>query len=409
MKVNPSSFFNFCGQHVPLLHALAAKAGELSEAEAFAMIREHSVPGQEMPDNAWRRLCELQILVPAEPGSSFYLMAEPVHRLLAYLFDESSAATPEMIRGYIGSLEAVDKELEHALKSEDVTVVGLAFKEVNETLRRMYADLEETQRAILAEVARFKTTRQQISVREKYRRIVHWMERYVETMIEIVRTDGPLRASFDETERLLRSARENALFNDHPAIERCLRYSRLVRRHALRVFQQCRKEIQPLYESLRRSSFIAEGAAIALERLQRDGLANWGTAPLIGIHSLRMMHVPGDDAIELALRRVIAYPPEAAPRVDLTGSPEVRVELLRRQWLDSMPKQAREALPIADLLGWLSERHPDKSTSELLSAFTMLLFHSGLDGEFANTGERDYPIKDAVVHGYPLRLAAVSK
>ena len=34
------------------------------------------------------------------------------------------------------------------------------------------------------------------------------MERYVEPMIEIVRADGPMRAAFDETERVLNRARE---------------------------------------------------------------------------------------------------------------------------------------------------------------------------------------------------------
>jgi hypothetical protein len=124
-------------------------------------------------------------------------------------------------------------------------------------------------------------------------------------MIEIVRADGPLRESFDEVERLLRNAREQALFNDHPALERNLRFLRLVAAHALRVFVQCRKEIQPLYESLRRSTFIAEGASRALEKLQSEGLANWSTGYLVGICSLRLQNVPGDNAIALALRRVV--------------------------------------------------------------------------------------------------------
>src|SRR5690606_23203999 len=138
-------------------------------------------------------------------------------------------------------------------------------------------------------------------VREKYRRIVYWMERFVEPMIEIIRADGPMRAAFDEIERLLGLARQRALFNDVPNLERNLRYLRLIGQHALRIFQQCRKEIQPLYESLRRSSFLAEGAARALERLQRDGLARWGNDPVTGHSMLRIVSVPGDAAISKSL------------------------------------------------------------------------------------------------------------
>jgi hypothetical protein len=331
-------------------------------------------------------------------------MAEPVSRLLTYLFDEANPATPEMIRGYIASLDTLSKQLDRALQTENVTVVRLAFKEVNETLRRVYADLEQTQLAILAEVARFKTVRQQVSVRDKYRRIVYWMERYVEPMIEIVRPDSGMRASFEETERLLRLARDNALFNDHPALDRCLRYLRLVRRHALRVFQQCRKEIQPLYESLRRSSFIAEGAALALEKLQREGLSNWGTEPLIGVQTMRIQNVPGDSAIELALRRVIEYPPEPAPVLQSDGAPEELPELARRKWLDLLPEQVAADLPVADLFKWLITHHADRSTSDLLSGFSALVFHSKLKAEFTDTVESQYDTKDATIHGFPLHL-----
>lgn len=199
-------------------------------------------------------------------------------------------------------------------------------------------------------------------VREQFRRIVYWMERFVEPMIEIVRADGPLRESFDKIARLLRAAREQALFNDHPALERNLRFLRLVEAHALRVFVQCRKEIQPLYETLRRSTFIAEGASHALEKLQNEGIANWGIAPVIGICSLRLQNVPGDAAISLALRRVIEQPPEPPSVLDLSAEQPTPEELARLLWLDSLPDQVRPELPLSDLLEWLVQHHPERST-----------------------------------------------
>jgi hypothetical protein len=313
MKVNPQSFFNFCANHATLLHGLADYSGEISEADTMRLIRANQSTVEELPETAWRRLCELQILIPTEPGSEVFLMAAPVARLLMYLFNEANPATPEMIRGYVLSLETTGKRLSRALDEENVQQVKLAFEEIGLALRHIHADLNETQHAILAEVARYKIERSRVTVREKYQRIVHWMERYVEPMIDIVRADGPLRAAFDETERLLQRAREDALFNDHPALARNLRFLRLVGVHALRVFTQCRKEIQPLYESLRRSSFIAEGAARALEKLQAEGLSKWGTEHLIGISVWRFQNVPGDAAISLALRRVIEHPPEPPP------------------------------------------------------------------------------------------------
>jgi len=351
-------------------------------------------------------LCELQILIPTEPGSEVFLMADPVARLLTYLFNEANPATPEMIRGYVLSLETTGKRLARALDEENVQQVKLAFEEVGLALRRIHADLNETQHAILAEVARYKTERSRVTVREKYRRIVHWMERYVEPMIDIVRADGPLRAAFDETERLLQRAREDALFNDHPALARNLRFLRLVGVHALRVFTQCRKEIQPLYESLRRSSFIAEGAARALEKLQAEGLSKWGNEHLIGISVWRFQNVPGDAAISLALRRVIEHPPEPPPVLEFAAEREDPGELVRLMWLDSLSELVREELPVEDLMGWLLKKYPARNTADVLAGFSGLVFHRDFQATFTDKKLIAYQTTDGEIEASPLILTS---
>lgn len=407
MKVNAQAFFTFCAAHVALLRQLAERAGEVSEAEIMRLVREQADTQEELPETTWRRLREYQILVPSEPGGQLYLVAEPVARLLTYLSNNANPATPEMIRGYVQSLDALAKQLGRALESENVTVVGLAFNEITVTLRRIHADLDETHQAILAEVGRYKTERQRVSVREKFRRIVYWMERYVEPMIEIVRADGPLRESFDEVDRLLRGARGQSLFNDHPALERNLRFLRLVAAHALRVFLQCRKEIQPLYESLRRSTFIAEGASRALEKLQSEGLANWGSAPLIGICSLRFQNVPGDAAIALALRRVFDHPPEPAPVLDLSAEDPAPEEFVRRVWLDSLPGQVRPDLPLSDLLDWLVKNHPEKDIATVLAGFTALVFHQQFQARFSDGQPMEYATANGSIEGCPVELTSL--
>jgi hypothetical protein len=405
MKINPQSFFNFCASHTPLLRKLAEHDGEISEFETIRLVRSNPAI-EELPETTWRRLRELQILVPTEPGSEFYLMAEPVARLLAYLANEANAATPEMIRGYVSSLEITTKRLDRSLEDQDVQQVALAFDEISQTLRRIYADLNETQHAILAEVARYKTERSRVSVRQKYQRIVHWMERYVEPMIEIVRADGPLRAAFEETERLLHRAREEALFNDHPALARNLRFLRLLGVHALRVFTQCRKEIQPLYESLRRSSFIAEGAARALEKLQTEGLAKWGIEYLIGVAMERYQNVPSDAAIALTLRRIVEYPPEPPPFLEFATEKENPLALVRLRWLDSLPDTVNGVLPVSDLMAWLVSTYPERDTSEIVAAFGLLVFHGDFQATFVDEAQHTYATRDGEIKAFPLILAS---
>jgi hypothetical protein len=407
MKVNPQSFFNFCASHVPLLRGLAERGGEISEAQVMRLIRVAPGAEEELPETAWRRLRELQILIPTEPEGEIFFMADPVARLVTYLLNEASPATPEIIRGYMLSLEATAKQLARALDEEDLQRVRLAFDEISLTLRRIYADLDETLHAILAEVARYKTQRARVSVRDKYRRIVYWMERYVEPMIEVVRADGPLRAAIDETERLLHRAREEALFNDLPVLARNQRFLRLVGARALRVFTQCRKEIQPLYESLRRSSFIAEGAARALEKLQAEGLPKWGAEHLMGIATWRYQNVPGDAAINLALRRVIEHPPELPPVLEFAAEQADPNALVRLRWLDSLSDHVRDDLPLEDLMRWLVERHPERDTADVLAGFSGLVFHHEFRATFTDQTPRAYNTVDGEIKASPLILTTV--
>lgn len=370
------------------------------------LIKIHSADQEELPQTVWRNLRELQILVPSEPGGDDYLMAEPVAGLLAYLQNEANPATPELIRGYIQSLETLGQRLSAALTVEDVTVVRLAFDEITVTLRRIYADLEQTHHAVLTEVAAYKTQRFNISVRDKFRRIVYWMDRYVEPMIALVRADGPMRAAFDEIERLLQQARTQALFNDLPALDRNLRHLRLVGAHALRVFIQCRKEIQPLYETLRRSSLIAEGAALALQKLQNEGISAWGTAPLINVCSLRIQNVPGDGAIGLALRRIVEHPPEPPPILDLSKEDVAPAALDRRRWLDDLPELVRPELPVDDLLGWLVRRHPEKGLPDVLAGLTEIVFHPDFEARFLDSNSRLYQTATGQLSACPVHITS---
>jgi hypothetical protein len=402
MKIPPQKFFNFCAAQVPLLRALNEQEGEVSESDVRRLIRSTS-SSDELPETTWKRLAELQILVPVEPGSDFYVMAEQVRRLLSYLFDEANAATPQIISGYIDSIEALDDQFSRALEVEDLFGARLALEELQQTLRRIQSDLDQTHRSILTEVSRYKTERG-VSVREKFRRIRHWMERYVDPIVEMVRVDGPLHATFDETERLLQRVREHGLYNDLPGLERNFRQLRLIQRHALRIFQQCRRELQPLYDSLRRASFVAEGAAIALERMQREGVTACADAVVVKVFTLRWQHAPSDLAIERAILSVAEYQPVPPPLLVLNAEERMPESYLRRVWLEQLSTTIDQDLPVPDLLEWLTQHFPEKDTDSALSGFTRLIFASDIAVHFTENPFRRYETSDGVLEGTPVRL-----
>ena len=406
MKISANTFFNFCASHVTLLRTLMETPAEMSEVEVRRNIRSANAV-EELPETTWRRLTELQILLRVEPGMDFYVMADPVRRLLSYLFDEATATTPELISGYIDSIEALDRQLTRAVDDEDITGIRLALEELQQTLRRVQNDLQETHRCILAEVARYKIERKGVSIRDKFRRIVYWMDRYIDPLVNIVRPEGPLRVAFDETERLLHRAREQGIYNDIPGLERHSRLLRVIQRHALRVFQQCRRELQPLYESLRRASFMAEGAAIALESIQREGIDRVGETYVVPVFILRWQNAPAESTLQRALRNVAEYEPESAPVLALTTEESVPPSYQRRIWVDSLGYTARPELPIDDIFQWLVTRNPDRDTESILAGFTALVFDPGFVSRFTDHAARQYCTTDGMIEGPPVQLEAL--
>lgn len=158
---------------------------------------------------------------------------------------------------------------------------------------------------------------------------------------------------------------------------------------------------------MRRSSFIASGAAAALEKLQREGLTNWTTQPIINLCLIQVRHVPGDGAIVSALRRVIEHPPEEAPIISREGSSETPPGLVRKLWMDKLAEEVKDDLPVEDLLAWLAERYPSKNTSEILGGFSRLIFRDDFRATFTENSESEYSTSDGSLRGNPLRLESV--
>ena len=405
MRINPAEFFRFCSRRTALLRELAEHTeGDLSDSQLFDLVKRTASEGDEQPEAVVKQLKKLRVVEPVEQGEGYYVVAGPLLQLLRYLLHTAKPASPETVQGYVKGLEERCKLLGRATEAEDVTHVEMAIGDINQTLRCIYDDVVETHQSILTAVAEFKTNRTGVSVRQKFQRIVYWMEVYVVPMVHIIRVDGEMEATFAEVERLLRLASDRTVFNDLGAVERTVRFIRLVRRHALRVFEQCRKEIQPLYRELARSNNIAAGAAVALERLRRDGLQHWGTEPLVAIYSLRQQYAVTDAAIRTVLERVILQPPEMPPVVDFNEADEEPAGMRHSRWLDSLPELAAANVPMDDLLGWLIERNPNLPTNEVLAGFATLFFHDRLCGHFTGADARTYETPDHVLRAHPVRL-----
>lgn len=411
MIVPPKEFFQFCAKHVGMLRELEQRASgtDLSEAEVASIVKTHALEGEEQPAFLTKRLKELRILITADQSHQYFLLAEPVRIILRYLLEEAKPASSETVQSYINELQKLALKLRAALSTENPTLAELALADITQTLRRLHEDVSATHVSVLGEVSRYKVDKRPASVLEKYQRIVWWMQQYIAPMLDVIRVDGPMQATFSEVEAVLEGASTNALVIPIGATERNLRLLRLARRHSLNVFEQCGKEISPLYRSLARSSNLATGAAWALDQLRLGNFEEWTQQAVVGVFTLRQQGAFSDRAIAGAVERVLNNPPAPAPFVNLGHDRKEPAALEHRRWLDSLPDEVANNLPISDLLGWLATRYPTSATEQLLAGFSSLFFHDRFRARFTGTAIVTYETPGHLIQAHPVRLEAPAK
>lgn len=404
MQITPKRFFDFCGSHVPLLHAIAMKPGDVSEAQVRQMIRTFSDTSAEQPDTTWQRLLELQVIVPLEEGSSHYVMSQPLLQLLNFLYNDALPTSPEIIQGYIAALESARKRIAIGVEAADPLSVAMATNEVDHTLRRMQDDLDATHRAVLAEVARYKADRSSVSVRERYLRILSLMDQYVHPLVEIVRVDGLLDSTLIETDLVLRSAREQGVYVEVAMIQRNERQIRVLRRRAIHTLNESRKELQPLYDVLRRSSAIAHGATLALGRLRQMKLEDWVANYVTPTTNARVECPPTDEVLRRIVDEVISHPPIAPPLLNTAEDDETPPDYVRLLWLNELPERLNEELPVKDLTAWITGNFPEKGTADALLGLSRLLFDPKLTVDFKHGKTKHYRTRDGILEAATISI-----
>ena len=156
MRINPEEFFKFCARQVPLLRDLAERSGkgDFSESEIQDLVLRHAGEFEEQPSFVARELKRLSIIAPLEEGQEFYLMTEPVAKLLQFLLAEAKPVSSQTVQGHIDFLQELCQRLRRGLEIDDAVVIELALGDITQELRRLHDGVGTTNTSVLQEVAR---------------------------------------------------------------------------------------------------------------------------------------------------------------------------------------------------------------------------------------------------------------
>ena len=175
----------------------------------------------------------------------------------------------------------------------------------------------------------------------------------------------------------MRLASDRTVFNDLGTVERNLRFIHLLRRHAFRVFEQCRKEIQPLYQSLARFEATLRRAlrsrwSACAETAFRIGAPSRLWPSIHYVSNMRSLTPPSNQSwsasyfSRLRCRRLSTS----------TRRTKSLLGCITAAGSDSLPELAAASIPMDDLLGWAaSSETPIIRPAEVLAGFSTLFFH----------------------------------
>ncbi|MFO8071743.1 MAG: hypothetical protein R6V85_07690 [Polyangia bacterium] len=399
--VNPRTFFRFAAEHHALLTELYYRREGLPDAELLELIRRHSDLQSPSASYLRDRLLELGILEPAPEATAQLEMTRPVAALVGYLLREYRLTSVEVIQSYFQAIESLGSELSSAVARGNSEILVRVNAELEDHVERMRHDSRNNRERVIADVMRVKTNRERLNPRQRYELVNRLWTRYIVPLRDVIDTQKVMDAALDRLEGIYRDAHES--FAGDGVVQRVIRGGearlRRLRRDVLGDFQETVREVTPLYEELRHETAVARGAARALERVSKEGLAELGLSRIMGVCNWQQRGLFGDGALESYLAELRGYdplPPDPlSPARKDGGSPRVDpVEFSER---------ARAAVPIEDALEWLLGSYPEAGSVEVLRLYGRL--HSGRFGATSFAAKsREYPVADLLLVACPMAI-----
>lgn len=403
MTVRPAKFFSFSARHADLLTDLFPFEKGISEADLFEKLERNSGEDGPEPEHLFQQLRQHHCLELAPGTDALWQLTFPVRQLLAFLLRKQLLTGAAIIRAYVAKMEQACADLEHAARERDAEALIRALEELQPTLERLRNDSSNNRERLTTEAIELKSDTEQAGTRARFTRINHLWNRYLIPLRDILDTDGAMDACLDRLRQAISNAR--IVFVTQGSLDSALIQTQRILTHLRRsVFadhEECVREIQPLYQQLRRETRLVRGAARALERLRSEGWQNLPVETWLALP--RRTHGPRftDIALEGYLHGLRNYTPtRPAPLRDSHDDPPV-VLIEPAALQDLLDRQ----VPLQDVLAWLIDRYPTAAPADILRAYGWII--AGEFGHAPAPSERpvqEYAVADIELRAKPLTL-----
>ena len=405
MAIAPQQFFNFTASHFELVISIYHAQNGLSEAELLSMIRRY-IPQESMSANhALERLRTFGIIEPLPDATTLYEMSRPLHTLLTHLFSEQRLVSPEVIKAYLVDLESLGSELDNDIQKQNGAHVVHVLNDLGNTTERMRQEARANRLGIVNETVKLKTNDKRLTVRERFETVNRLWERYIVPVRDLIDIHKAMEPTLDHIERALQHGAfefrlDGALYREFSrALARFVR----MRKDVYADYRESSREVEPLYNALRRDTDLARAATFVLREVSRNGAASLSLEDRFSIPVHRLEGIFDDAAHRAYLHGLAGYEPAAVPRIAAYDDDQSNKDFINT---DAVHEALGDALPVDDALAWLGGSYPNATLREILRAYNRIFQDPPGDAQFA--GEpRDYEVGGVRLQAFPMAVSPV--
>ncbi len=399
----PEAYLNFAAGQIPLLREVFYRPDGLAESELRQLITRLRKPEQPASSYIFKQLREMDMVEEMPGQTAFFELTAPWKEMLGHLFREQRLTNVAVIQTYLNELQRLDVELSGAVNESEGSQCVILLEEVRSLVERLRRDSRDNRMGIISEALKFKSGDGDIAAQERYERIIHLWEKYVEPLRDIIDSRKEMDDRLRSLESLMKEGAEQFRLDGIMEREFFSMRSRLVRllRDAMEDHRESVRELEPLYNEALSNSRYLRGATLALNRMSKHGARTLRLKERMAFPASRSGGAFGllsDDQMEAYLCRLSDYVPHEPEPV---GESAIKKLPTVVPYADVCTQLVLE-LPVDDALGWLCSTYPGLSLHQTLGLYGRIF---GDSSYYHVSGEaKDYRFDSVTACTHTLRL-----
>lgn len=399
MLISLQEAASFLQTHYAVFDELWRKREDsLSDADLLAIIGATQTPAT--PHYLLTQLKKMRFLVETESQAGAWELAPPFARWVEFLQQMARPVSSAVVQGRLVELDHLLTAFRGAAARDDLAEGREILGDTRRSFQRLTEDLGQTRIAIANAVSEAKSEHRTQSALERFRRINRLWTEYLIPMMELLDPAGQLEVICSAWEHQLALSLDKAFLPERRMAERIEREMQILRVALRQSFRECRNELEPLHARLRRDSLWAEGAALILAHIERDGAAGSKLATSLPVSTFRFGGQISEAALVASAARWLDIS-EPLAAINFSGTPTPADSQAVEDILGSMEGMSDDQFPVDDLLAWLVRRHGGRGFHPLLQVFSLLVTDSRYLATFS------LPIVEYEVAGGVVRCGCV--